>query len=100
MNILILGAGQVGSNVAYQLAREEANQVTIVDIDPAAVRDLQDRLDVRIVIGHCAYPEVLERAGAHKADLIIALTHQGLDEDKALAKAELGIDLIIGGGKD
>ena len=33
MNILILGAGQVGSNVAYQLAREEANQVTIVDIN-------------------------------------------------------------------
>ena len=37
MNILILGAGQVGSNVAYQLAREEANQVTIVDIDATAL---------------------------------------------------------------
>ena len=74
MNILILGAGQVGSNVAYQLAREEANQVTIVDIDPGALRDLQDRLDVRTVIGHAAHPEVLERAGAKKADMIIALT--------------------------
>ena len=74
MNILILGAGQVGSNVAYQLAREEANQVTIVDIDAGALRDLQDRLDVRTVIGHAAYPDVLERAGATKADLIIALT--------------------------
>ena len=75
MNILILGAGQVGSNVAYQLAREEANQVTIVDIKAAALRDLQDRLDVRTVIGHAAYPDVLERAGAAKADMIIALTH-------------------------
>jgi trk system potassium uptake protein TrkA len=75
MNILILGAGQVGSNVAYQLAREEANQVTIVDINPAALRELQDRLDVRTVVGHAAYPEVLERAGAKKADMIIALTH-------------------------
>ena len=65
MNILILGAGQVGSNVAYQLAREEANQVTIVDIDPAALRELQDRLDVRTVVGHAAYPDVLERAGAN-----------------------------------
>lgn len=74
MNILILGAGQVGSNVAYQLAREEANQVTIVDIDRAALRDLQDRLDVRTVIGHAAYPDVLERAGAATADMIIALT--------------------------
>jgi trk system potassium uptake protein TrkA len=75
MNILILGAGQVGSNVAYQLAREEANQVTIVDIDPGALRELQDRLDVRTVVGHAAYPDILERAGARKADLIVALTN-------------------------
>ncbi|MEC9375257.1 MAG: Trk system potassium transporter TrkA [Pseudomonadota bacterium] len=74
MNILILGAGQVGSNVAYQLAREEANRVTIVDIDPNALRELQDRLDVRTVVGHAAYPDILERAGARKADLIVALT--------------------------
>jgi trk system potassium uptake protein TrkA len=75
MNILILGAGQVGSNVAYQLAREEANQVTIVDIDPNALRELQDRLDVRTVIGHAAYPDVLERAGASDCEMIIALTN-------------------------
>ena len=74
MNILILGAGQVGSNVAYQLAREEANQVTIVDVDPGALRDLQDRLDVRTVVGHAAHPDVLERAGAKNADMIIALS--------------------------
>ena len=75
MNILILGAGQVGSNVAYQLAKEEANQVTIVDIDPSALRELQDRLDVRTVVGHAAYPDILERAGARKADLIVSLTN-------------------------
>ncbi|MGI9308962.1 MAG: Trk system potassium transporter TrkA [Gammaproteobacteria bacterium] len=75
MNILILGAGQVGSTAAYELAREEANQVTIVDIDPAALRELQDRLDVRTVVGHAAYPTVLERAGARDADIMIALTN-------------------------
>ncbi|MGI9291919.1 MAG: Trk system potassium transporter TrkA [Gammaproteobacteria bacterium] len=75
MNILILGAGRVGSNVAHQLAREEANQVTIVDDNPASLRELQERLDVRTVVGHAAYPDVLERAGAGEADLIIALTH-------------------------
>jgi len=75
MNILILGAGQVGSNVAYQLAREEANQVTIVDRKPEALRELQDRLDVRTVIGHAAYPDVLERAGARNAEMVIALTN-------------------------
>jgi trk system potassium uptake protein TrkA len=38
------------------------------------LRDLQDRLDVRTVVGHGAFPEVLERAGGRDADMIIALT--------------------------
>ena len=75
MNILILGAGQVGSTAAHHLAREEANEVTIVDIDPATLRELQDRLDVRTVVGHAAHPEVLKRAGADDVDMVIALTN-------------------------
>ncbi|MFL2553533.1 MAG: Trk system potassium transporter TrkA [Candidatus Rariloculaceae bacterium] len=75
MNILILGAGQVGTTAAYSLAREEANEVTIVDRDPEVLRELQDRLDVRTVVGYAAYPEVLERAGARDADMVIALTN-------------------------
>jgi trk system potassium uptake protein len=74
MNILILGAGQVGKTVAYSLAREEANEVTIVDRNPEVLRELQDRLDVRTVVGNAAYPDVLERAGAKDSDMIIALT--------------------------
>jgi trk/ktr system potassium uptake protein len=75
MNILILGAGQVGSTAAYSLAREEANEVTIVDRNPEVLRDLQDRLDVRTVVGHASHPDVLERAGCKNADIIIALTN-------------------------
>ncbi len=74
MKILILGAGQVGSSAAYHLSREEANEVTIVDMRPDVLRELQDRLDIRTVIGHAAYPEVLERAGANDADIVVALT--------------------------
>ncbi len=74
MKILILGAGQVGSSAAYHLSREEANEVTVVDMRPDVLRDLQDRLDIRTVVGHAAYPEVLERAGANDADIIVALT--------------------------
>lgn len=74
MKILILGAGQVGSSAAYHLSREEANDVTVVDIRPNVLRELQDRLDIRTVVGHAAYPDVLERAGARDADIIVALT--------------------------
>ena len=74
MKILILGAGQVGSSAAYHLSREEANEVTVVDRRPDVLRELQDRLDIRTVVGHAAYPEVLERAGAADADIVVALT--------------------------
>ncbi len=74
MKILILGAGQVGSSAAYHLSREEANEVTVVDMRPNVLRELQDRLDIRTVVGHAAHPGVLERAGANDADIVVALT--------------------------
>ncbi len=74
MKILILGAGQVGSSAAYHLSREEANEVTVVDMRPDVLRELQDRLDIRTVVGHAAHPEVLDRAGANDADIVVALT--------------------------
>ena len=51
MKIIILGAGQVGRTAAYHLAREEANEVTVVDMNDDVLRDLQDRLDIRTVVG-------------------------------------------------
>ena len=44
MKIVILGAGQVGRTAAHHLSREEANEVTVVDVDEEILRDLQDRL--------------------------------------------------------
>ncbi len=74
MKILILGAGQVGSSAAFHLSREEANEVTVVDRSADVLRELQDRLDIRTVVGHASYPDVLERAGADDMDIIVALT--------------------------
>jgi trk system potassium uptake protein len=74
MKILILGAGQVGRTAAQHLSREEANEVTVVDINEDVLRDLQDRLDVRTVAGNAAHPTVLEAAGAAEAEIIVALT--------------------------
>jgi len=73
MKIVVLGAGQVGSTVAHSLSSEE-NDITIVDTDANRMKILQDRLDVRGVIGHASHPKVLVRAGIEDADLVIALT--------------------------
>ena len=75
MKILILGAGQVGRTAAYHLAREPANEVTVVDTNEQVLRDLQDRLDIRTVAGQGAHPPVLEAAGIADTDILIALTN-------------------------
>jgi trk system potassium uptake protein TrkA len=74
MRILILGAGQVGTSVAQNLA-SEANDITVVDKNGDLLQDLQSRLDIRTVEGHASHPAVLARAGAEDADMIIALTN-------------------------
>lgn len=75
MKIIILGAGQVGRTAANHLAHEEANEITVVDRDEALLRDLQDRLDIRTIIGNGAHPGILEAAGVRSADVFIALTN-------------------------
>ena len=74
MKLLILGAGQVGSSAADHLSREESNEITVVDTKPKLLKDLQDRLDIRTIVGNAAHPDVLEKAGAGEADVIIAVT--------------------------
>ncbi len=74
MKIIILGAGQVGSSVASILAHER-NDVTVIDINPDLLKELQDRLDIRAVLGHASHPGVLTSAGGADADMIVAVTN-------------------------
>jgi trk system potassium uptake protein len=75
MNIIILGAGQVGSSVATELAKEDSNEITVIDVEQGILSELQDRLDLRTICGNGSYPGVLRRAGADDADMLIALTN-------------------------
>jgi trk system potassium uptake protein TrkA len=74
MKVLILGAGQVGTSVASTLARED-DDVTVVDTDSGRLLKLQDHYDIRTIQGSASHPNVLERAGAEDADLILAVTN-------------------------
>jgi trk system potassium uptake protein TrkA len=73
MKIIILGAGQVGGTLAANLS-SEANDITVVDRNENALRELRDRIDIGVVAGHASYPSVLLRAGIEDADLLIAVT--------------------------
>jgi len=82
MKIIILGAGQVGSSVAHNLS-SEFNDITVVDGDARVLQELQDRLDIRTVVGHGAHPDILSLAGAEDADMLIAVTNS--DETNMVA---------------
>jgi trk system potassium uptake protein TrkA len=73
MNIVICGAGQVGSHAAEVLTPAGHN-ITVIDQSSARVRRIGDTLDVRTLRGNCASAEVLHDAGCAKADLVVAAT--------------------------
>lgn len=73
MQIIILGANQVGSTLAETLANE-ANDITVVDTDAEKLRELKDHIDIGTITGEASHPDVLERAGGEDADMIIAVT--------------------------
>ena len=82
MQIVILGAGQVGSSLAENLIKD-GHQITIVDVLADKLQYLQEHLDLRTVLGHCSYPDVLRKAGAQNADILIAVTNN--DEANMIA---------------
>ena len=71
MNIIILGAGTVGESVAESLVSEQ-NDITLIDQDPERLRELEERLDLRGVVGNGIQPSVLLEAGIRDADMVIA----------------------------
>jgi trk system potassium uptake protein TrkA len=73
MRVIVCGAGQVGSAIARHLATEGID-VTVIDSSPEQARRVDESYDVRGMVGHASHPEVLERAGAQDADMLIAVT--------------------------
>lgn len=52
----------------------EANDITVVDTDAAKLRMLQDRFDLRTLVGNASHPSVLKQAGIADADILLAVT--------------------------
>ena len=99
MKILILGAGQVGSTLAKNLCFDSENDITVIDHKEDKLTPLQRHLDVKTVVGHGAYPSVLEKAGIKEMDMVIAvmqsdesnmvgcrMAHQLYQVDKMIAR--------------
>ncbi len=77
MNIVILGAGTVGSSIADMLCQHR-HDVTVVDHEMDRVRQVNEKLDARVLCGSASQSSVLFQAGVATADLCLAVT--GNDE--------------------
>ncbi len=82
MDIVIVGAGEVGFHLADILSREQ-HRVSVIDADPAQCARIQESLDAQVLVGDGTRVETLTQAGASKADLLVAVTQS--DEANMLA---------------
>jgi len=82
MNIVICGAGTVGSHAAEVLGAS-GHSITVVDSRPDRLETIGDTMDVGTFCGNCASAQVLREAGASDADLLLATTNS--DEINLLA---------------
>lgn len=78
MNIVIVGAGEVGRNVARTLSGEGHN-IYLVENDDAQAKSADEELDVQVIRGNGARPQVLAQAGVTQSgdvDILIACTNR------------------------
>ena len=102
MNIVIEGAGEVGSHLAKMLSHE-ANDITVIDEDQERLSKLSQVADVITVCGDPSSIEVLKEAGADKADLFIAVNphaNQSINIVTALLAKKLGARKVTARIKD
>ncbi|OGR22291.1 MAG: Trk system potassium transport protein TrkA [Desulfobacterales bacterium RIFOXYA12_FULL_46_15] len=89
MRIIIVGAGEVGYNIAGRLSSEN-KQVIVIDKNPDALRRLAEDLDVQTIAGSGSNPKILTDAGIKDTEILLAVT----DSDEINLVACLMTDLL------
>ena len=82
MNIIVLGGGTVGTAITELLTQLE-HSVTIIDNDPTQASELNEKYDVRVLVGSASQSSLLFQSGAGTADVCLAVT--GNDEVNIIA---------------
>ncbi len=85
MNIIIVGAGEIGRHLAESLSNR-AHNIVVIETDEALVAGLNERLDARVVCDSGASAKTLAEVNAGECDLFLALTS---DDETNLVSASL-----------
>ncbi len=73
MNILIVGAGEVGRYLC-EILSEEYHDVTVIESDVTLADQVDEELNVRVFKGNGSSAEVLQQAGANRCEYFLAMT--------------------------
>lgn len=82
MRVIVVGAGEVGINLARTLG-SDGHEVTIIDNQSTRCNSLEGELDALVVEGNGASPRVLREVGLAGVDLLAAVTQ--IDEVNLIA---------------
>ena len=73
MNIIVIGAGELGRLLASALSEEDHN-VVVVDSDADKLARISDKFDAMTVTGSCSSVRIMKQAGAENADAVLAVS--------------------------
>jgi trk system potassium uptake protein TrkA len=73
MRAVIVGAGEVGYNIADILSKE-GNDIVIIDTNDERLKDIAENLDVQTITGSGSSPQVLKEAKLSQAEMVVAVT--------------------------
>ena len=90
MYAIIVGAGRVGTAIARWLLEAE-QEITVIDRDPERFASIEDELGNVAVRGDATESQVLWRAGASRADVLIAT---GRRDDENLVICQMAAHLF------
>ena len=108
MNIIIVGAGEIGRHLAIELSQglallgtqgeklRESYSVTVIDSDPQLVAEMERVIDAKVICADGGTVEALGRANIAKCDLFLALTSKNTVNlvSASIAKAH-GVNLVM-----
>jgi trk system potassium uptake protein TrkA len=121
MQILILGAGDIGFQLGKRLSQDKYD-ITLIESDPPKFKRASGQLDAIVIDGHAASLAVLEKAGVADMDVVAAMTNNDevnllacmiskklskaatiarvrnpelMEENFALSHEEMGVDHVI-----
>ena len=80
--IVIIGAGEVGFNLAKSLSKEE-HDITVIDIDPIKCQKITNHIDAKVIEGDGCSQRILQDIDMSAIDYLIALTR--IDEVNLVA---------------